>query len=228
MVRFPPAARHAAGTLGGGHLMIEYLRGQLLSTSGNHLVIDVGGVGYGVTVPASAAEALGAPGVGVQVWVRTWVREDMLQLYGFRQLHERDFFDELTAVSGVGPSMALALMSALSAGEILQAVLASDISRFKRVKGIGQRMAEKLVMELRRRADRLAAGLPASERGVSGAAGEEPAPAGEAAREAVMALEALDVRPAQARRAIALALEALGPDATTEQLVREGLKHRRG
>ncbi|MEN6624878.1 MAG: Holliday junction branch migration protein RuvA [Candidatus Sumerlaeia bacterium] len=203
--------------------MIEYLCGKLLARNGNHLVIDVGGVGYGVTVPTMAADGVGPVGSEARLWVRTYVREDALRLYGFAQHFERAAFDEIMDVSGVGPSAALALLSNLTVGEIVQAVLTGDATRFKKVKGIGQKMAEKLILELKGKADRLAADLPAEAR----VEAPEPGPTGEAARDAIAALEALDVRPVQARRAVTLAIEALGPDAGVEELVREGLKYRR-
>ncbi len=202
--------------------MIEYLHGKLLARHGNHLIVDVGGVGYGVTVPATAAEGLDGGGE-VRLWVRTYVREDALRLYGFAQHYERAAFDEIMEVPGVGPTVALTLLSSMGVGEIVQAAMLGDAARFKKIKGIGQKMAEKIVLELKGRVEKLAAGLPAEAR----EAAAEPGPAGEAARDAVAALEALEVRPQQARRAVTLALEALGPDASVEELVREGLKYRR-
>lgn len=204
--------------------MIEYLHGKLLARHGNHLIVEVGGVGYGVTVPAPTAEAANAGG-DVRLWVRTYVREDALKLYGFAQHYERSAFDEIMDVPGVGPAVALTLLSSMGVGEIIQAALLGDAARFKKIKGIGQKMAEKLILELKGgRAEKLAAELPAETR----EAAAEPGPVGAAARDAVAALEALEVRPQQARRAIVLALEALGPDASVEELVREGLKYRRG
>ncbi|MCE5230687.1 Holliday junction branch migration protein RuvA [bacterium] len=203
--------------------MIEFLHGQLLARNGNHLVVGVGGVGYGVTVTAQTAENAANNGE-VRLWVRTYVREDALRLFGFAQIYERAAFDEIMEVPGVGPALALTLLSSLSVGEIIQAAMLGDVARFKKIKGIGQKMAEKLVLELKGRAEKLAAELPAEARTETV---NEPGPTGEAARDAVAALEALDVKPAQARRAIMLAIEAIGNDATVEQLVREGLKYRR-
>ncbi|HOE95264.1 MAG TPA: Holliday junction branch migration protein RuvA [Candidatus Sumerlaeota bacterium] len=204
--------------------MIEYLRGILLERQADHVVVDVGGVGYGVAVPASTAQTLGDAGSQVALWVRTYVREDILRLYGFKTRHERDVFDIFLGLSGVGPGTGLALLSSLTVAQIIQAAAAGDAARFKKVKGIGQKMAEKLVLELKGRVDRLVAGLPEE---LAREATAEAAPLSDNARDAVAALEALDVRPQQARRAVVLALEALGEDASVQQLVREGLKHRR-
>lgn len=204
--------------------MIEYLRGILLERRDDHVVVDVGGVGYGLSVPTTTAEALGDPGAEVALWVTTYVREDILRLFGFATRHEREVFGVFIGLPGVGPSIALAILSQLSVAEIVQATLTGQPTVFKSVKGIGQKTSEKLILELKGRADRLAAGLEPEERRM---ATEEALPAGESARDAIAALEALDVRPIQARRAIGLALEALGPDAPVEDLVREGLKYRR-
>lgn len=205
--------------------MIEYLRGILLEQSDGHVVVDVGGVGYGLSVPATTQRSMGEPGGEVALWVRTYVREDTLRLFGFATRHEREVFDVFLGLSGIGPGTGLAILSTLSVADIVQATLAGDISRFKGVKGVGPKTAEKLLLELRGKVKRLAAGLTPEERQESAMA-EAVLPT-EAARDAVAALEALDVRPAQARKAVALALEALGSEATVQDLVREGLKHRR-
>lgn len=205
--------------------MIEYLRGILIEREENHLLVDVRGVGYGVTTPASTGHNLGEIGAEVSLWVLTYVREDILRLYGFATRHEREVFEIFIGMSGVGPSIGLAVLSGMTNAEIIQAVLAGDAERFKKIKGIGQKMAEKLILELKGRVKRLSAGLDPQELKI---AVEESAPIKtEAARDAVAALEALDVRPAQARKAIGLAMDTLGEDASVEALVREGLKYRR-
>lgn len=205
--------------------MIEYLRGILLEKSDGHLVVDVGGVGYGLSVSETTAKAAGEPGGEAALWVRTYVREDTLRLFGFATRHEREVFDVFLTISGIGPGAGLSILSALTVADIVQATLSGDISKFKAVKGVGPKTAEKLILELKSKVKRLAAGLTPEER--TDAAMAEAALPTEAARDAVAALEALDVRPAQARKAIALALEALGADAPVQALVREGLKYRR-
>lgn len=204
--------------------MIEYLRGILLERADGHLVVDVGGIGYGLSVPETTARTVGETGGEVALWVRTYVREDTLRLFGFATHHEREVFDIFMGLSGIGPVIGLAILSRLTVPELIQATLAGDVARFKTVKGVGQKMAEKLILELKSKTARLAAGLTPEERQEASA---EMVPLTEAAQDAVAALETLDVRPVQARRAIGLALEALGPDATVEALVREGLKYRR-
>lgn len=205
--------------------MIEYLRGVLLEKSDSHLVVDVGGVGYGLSVSQTTSGSLGEAGSEVALWVRTYVREDTLRLFGFATRHEREVFDVFQSVSGIGPGTGLSILSTLSVAEIVQATMTGDISRFKNVKGVGPKTAEKLILELKGKVKRLSAGLTPEEKQESALV--ETALTTEAARDAVAALEALEVRPAQARRAVSLALEALGPEASTAALVREGLKYRR-
>lgn len=205
--------------------MIEYLRGILLEKAEGHLVVDVGGVGYGLSVSATTAQAVGDPGGEAALWVRTYVREDTLRLFGFATRHEREVFDVFLTISGIGPGAGLSILSALTVADIVQATLSGDITKFKAVKGVGPKTAEKLILELKSKVKRLAAGLTPEER--TDAAMTGAALPTEAARDAVAALEALDVRPAQAAKAIATALETLGPDASVQALVREGLKYRR-
>jgi Holliday junction DNA helicase RuvA len=210
-------AREGIGT------MIEYLRGTLLEIENGHAVIDVQGVGYGVAVPATTQARLGEPGHEAALWVRIYVREDTLRLYGFATRHERDVFDVFLGLSGVGPGIGLAVLSQITVADIVQAVAAGDTARLRKVKGIGPKMADKLLLELKGKIGRLTAGLAPDERAE---ALTEPLLKGEAARDAVAGLESLGVRPVQARKAVVIAVETLGEDATVDALVREGLKHR--
>ena len=189
-------------------------------------MVDAGGVGYGVSATRGTAEAAGAIGAEVALWIRTYVREETLRLYGFSRRQERDAFDLLLTIPGVGPSLCLAILSDLAIGELVQAVVAGDAKRLTSVKGIGKKVAEKILLELKskNKMEALAACLTPQEHRDALAA---PILAGSAALDAVAALEALDVTPTQARKAIAKALEILGADAPTEALVREGLRHRR-
>lgn len=206
--------------------MIEYLNGILLALDEDRAVVEVGGVGYGVQIAATAAQSMGDPGSRVTLWILTYVREDTLRLYGFPTRYERDVFEVFLGMPGVGPSVGLAILSTLSIAEIIQAAKLGDAARFKKVKGVGPKLAEKLLLEIKGRIDRLTRGLPPE--ALSETADIESAPQGEAARDAASALEALGVGPAQAARAVGKAVEALGEDASVEALVREGLKHRRG
>jgi Holliday junction DNA helicase RuvA len=207
--------------------MIESLKGTLLRRQGNALIVDVGGVGYGVTAPGRIAAALGPTGAEVMLWVRTWVREDALRLYGFARIEERDAFDLLLGVPGVGPGICLAILSELTVGELLQAALSGDTRRLTGVKGIGKKSAEKILHDLKDKTDDLAACLSPGEAAEAAAGAAAPPPAEGAVADAVAALETLDVPLATARKAVAKAVELLGPDAPVEALVREALRHRK-
>lgn len=126
--------------------MIAMLRGRLAARTPTHVIIDCGGVGYRVAVPPAAT--LPPVGDDVVVHTHTYVREDVLALYGFPTNRERDLFELLIACQGVGPKVALACLSVLSPDQIGAAVLAGDLDTLVRVPGIGKRSAEKLVFEL--------------------------------------------------------------------------------
>lgn len=207
--------------------MIEFLRGTILHRDDEHVVLEASGVGYGLDLPAPTAMRLGGIGDDAELWVYTHVGEDVLRLYGFQTRHEREVFEIFLGISGVGPRLALAILSTFSAPELVQIVLRGDAAALKAVPGVGLKKAEKLLLELKGRIDRLGAGLGGatglSKRGAEVMA--VPLPEGPAA-EAVAALEALEVNPAVARRAVARAAEKLGADADVEGLVREGLRLR--
>jgi holliday junction DNA helicase RuvA len=207
--------------------MIEFLRGAIVHRDEDHVVVEAGGVGYGMDVPATTAQRLGHRGDEAELWVYTHVSEDTLRLYGFHDRNEREVFEVFLGISGVGPRLALAILSTFSGPDLIQIVLTGNAAALKAVPGIGLKKAEKLLLELKGRVDRLGGSLPSGAiAGPGGAAAiASPLPQGPTA-EAVAALEALEVNPAVARRAIAKALEKLGADAAVEELVREGLRHR--
>lgn len=209
--------------------MIEHLTGTILDKGEEHVVLEVGGVGYGLDVPAPTASSLGGLGSEASLWVQTYVTETDLSLYGFRTRGERDLFEVCLGISGVGPRLGLAILSTFTAEDLIRIVMNGDAQTLKQVPGIGLKKAEKLLLELKGRVDRLAEGIEPSRRAELGRPGslQRPLLATEPAREAAAALEALDIQPSASRRAVSRALEILGPDAGVEDLVREGLRHRR-
>jgi Holliday junction DNA helicase RuvA len=145
--------------------VIARLAGTLIEKQVPHLVVDVGGVGYDVLVPLSTFYAVGDPGAGVALRIHTHVREDALQLYGFATSLEHDLFERLISVSGIGPKLALGVLSGIESTELITAVRQGDVVRLTRTPGIGRKTAERLVIELRDRLPDTPAGPAEPERG---------------------------------------------------------------
>jgi Holliday junction DNA helicase RuvA len=129
--------------------MIGFLRGTLLHKSPQELVLDVGGVGYRVLVPVSTFCRLGDQGAPAQLLIHTHVREDQLLLYGFATTAEIELFEKLIAVGGVGPKVALGVLSGIETDDLVNAIRANDLARLTRVPGVGKKTAERLVLELK-------------------------------------------------------------------------------
>src|SRR5580700_1641697 len=137
--------------------MIGYLRGQLVDKRPNQVLVDVNGVGYVVSIPLSTFYSLGELHDDVTLLVHTHLREDSIALYGFLTAREKQFFELLISASGVGPSLALKILSGMSVDELLPAIRAGDLVRLTRIPGVGRKTAERIVVELR---DKLAAMEP--------------------------------------------------------------------
>jgi holliday junction DNA helicase RuvA len=131
--------------------MISFLEGQIVEKAGTRVVIAVGGVGYDVSVPTSVAATLPPVGRSARVHTRMVVREDSMTLYGFAEADERALFDLLTGVTGVGPKVALSFLSALTPDEIRRSVLAGDAATLTIVPGVGKKVAQRVVLDLRER-----------------------------------------------------------------------------
>jgi Holliday junction DNA helicase RuvA len=138
--------------------VFEHLRGVLEQRSPARAVVDVGGVGYDVAIPLSTFEKLPAAGSRVHLFVTLVVREDSQRLFGFATREERDFFTGLQGVSGIGPGVALAIVSSISWTAFRDAVVAGDAAQLRKVRGIGKRLSERLVVELRDKVGPAAAG----------------------------------------------------------------------
>jgi Holliday junction DNA helicase RuvA len=137
--------------------MIGYLRGQLVDKRPNQVLVDVNGVGYVVSIPLSTFYSLGELHDDVTLLVHTHLREDSIALYGFLTAREKQFFELLISASGVGPSLALKILSGMSVDELLPAIRTGDLVRLTRIPGVGRKTAERIVLELR---DKLAAMEP--------------------------------------------------------------------
>jgi holliday junction DNA helicase RuvA len=142
--------------------VIASVRGEVLVRRPDHVVIESAGVGYRLTVSAETLKAVPASGRGAMLHAQLVVRDDSMQLYGFASEEERDLFIHLTSVSGVGPKVAIAILSAGGPRELLRAIAAGDAKRFQAVPGIGKRTSERLIVELREKvAGELEEGVPA-------------------------------------------------------------------
>jgi Holliday junction DNA helicase RuvA len=190
--------------------MIGSLRGRITSKAPPQLTVDVGGLGYELETPMSTFFHLPAVGEEVRLLTHLVVREDAHVLYGFASEDERRLFRSLIRVSGVGPKIALALLSGISVSAFAECVLNEDIAALTRVPGVGRKTAERLIVEMR---DRLAVATAAP--GTAAAVGTT------AESEAYGALVALGYRPAEATRL----LKAVGPGThSTEELIRRALQ----
>lgn len=135
--------------------MIAHLRGTLLEKQPNRVVLEVGGVGYDLFVPLSTFYGLGEAGGDVALRVHTHVREDALTLYGFSTRLEQDLFERLISVSGIGPKVALAVLSGIEPPELMRAIERSDLARLTAIPGVGKKTSERIVLELKDRLPRV-------------------------------------------------------------------------
>ena len=150
--------------------MIGQIRGRLADKRPNQLLVDVGGVGYQVQVPLSTFAALGELHTEVTLLIHTHVREDALALYGFLSSREKHFFELLLSASGVGPALALKILSGMSVEELVPAIRGGDLARLTRIPGVGRKTAERIVVELK---DKLEAVAVAEEKPAASAGGTE-------------------------------------------------------
>ncbi len=141
--------------------MIAYLSGKLLEKSANTVIVDVGGVGYDVSIPLSTFYELGEVGSDVQLRIYTNVREDAIQLFGFKTVRERDIYLKLISVQGIGPKSGIAMLSGMNADEIVAAIRTENLAKLTAIPGVGRKTAERLVVELRDKINDLASGVPA-------------------------------------------------------------------
>jgi len=177
--------------------MIAHLRGILLSSTPSTCTLECGGVGYEVAISIPSYSALPAPGTEARLHIYTQVREDTLALYGFLELQEKRLFERLITVSGVGPRLALTILSGLSATETITAIRAQDHAMLTRIPGVGKRLAERLAVELKEKLDDLAS---------SAVSPSSPAVETPAASDVLSALVNLGYNRAAAQKAIDTAI----------------------
>ncbi|PYX04380.1 MAG: Holliday junction branch migration protein RuvA [Acidobacteria bacterium] len=191
--------------------MIAHLRGKLLAKHPNQAIVETGGVGYDVTISVPTFSDLPAVGAEVTLHIHTHVREDLIALYGFLRPAEKRLFEKLITVSGIGPKLAITILSGMAADEMVSAIRGSDVARLTRIPGIGKKTAERMVLELRDK-------LP-----TEGIAESPVTPAMSAVEEDVLsALMNLGYQRAAAERALA-SVEKNGKGSSFEVMFRQTL-----
>lgn len=198
--------------------MITFLQGKLIEALPTQAIVDVNGIGYEVLIPLSSFDKLPAPGGDVKLLTQLVVREDAHILYGFMSVAERDLFRLLiNTVSGIGPKIALNILSGISATAFRGAVANGDVKSLSQISGVGKKTAERIVVELRDKIGAAGAWEAASaQRALS--------PDDQKVNDAVLALMALGFKQIEAHDTVRSAQAVLGPKATVEDLVRACLK----
>ena len=199
--------------------MIAHLRGSILEKQPNRVVIDVNGVGYDVFVPLSTFYGLGEPGAGIALRIHTHVREDAFLLYGFATQLELELFERLIGVSGIGPKVALAVLSGIEPLDFIRAIERGDLARLTAIPGVGKKTSERIVLELK---DRLPRGHAAA-----AAAGGAAVPRVPVMRDDVVsALINLGYHRPLAEKAAEAAITTIGSgsDASFERALKQALR----
>jgi len=195
--------------------VIARLKGTLVEKSPSRLTVDVGGVGYDVLVPLSTFYGLGEPGSSVVLRVHTHVREDVIALYGFASALEQDLFERLISISGIGPKLALAVLSGIDPSDLVRAIRAQDVARLTRIPGVGKKTAERIGLELK---DRLPLAPAPVEAAAAGTASDD------ALRDDLLsALANLGYQRAAVEKVVTAVLKK-SPDASFEQALRDVLR----
>ncbi len=202
--------------------MIAHLSGTLLAKQATSVILDVGGVGYEVTIPLSTFYDLEDAGANVALRIYTHVREDALQLYGFKTARERELFMKLISVSGIGAKLGITMLSGMSADEIIASIRTDNLARLTSIPGVGRKTAERLVIELR---DKIAAlSSPALEEEFGAKTGATAPSTADAIREdALSALQNLEYPKAAAEKAVTAAISESG-DLSVELVLRRALR----
>jgi Holliday junction DNA helicase RuvA len=204
--------------------MIAHLNGTLLAKQATSVILDVGGVGYEVTIPLSTFYELEDAGANANVQLRiyTHVREDTLQLYGFKTSRERELFMRLISVSGIGPKLGITMLSGMSADEIIASIRTNNLARLTSIPGVGKKTAERLVIELRDKITALSS--PALEEEFAAQTGAGGLPTEDAMRDdALSALLNFGYQKSAAEKAITTAMQE-GGDISVELILRRSLR----
>ncbi len=195
--------------------MIAYLSGKLLEKNANSVIVDVGGVGYDVAIPLSTFYELGEVGSDVQLRIYTHVREDAIQLFGFKTDRERQLYLRLISVQGVGAKSGITMLSGMSADEMINAIRSNNLAKLTSIPGVGRKTAERVCIELRDKVTELEHGTSPVD--------SKPLPADEMFEDALSALTNLGYQRALAEKALKQAADE-GTEATVQKLLRRALQ----
>lgn len=199
--------------------MIAYLSGKLLEKQANTLIVDVGGVGYEVSIPLSTFYEIGDIGIDVQLRIYTHVREDAIQLFGFKTNRERELYLRLISVQGIGAKSGIAMLSGMSADELILALRTEDLAKLSTIPGVGRKTAERMVIELRDKVgDVCVEGTSALDAATTGSV-----PVDDVFEDALSALVNLGYQRNAAEKALQIAAKEV-TDATVQKLLRRSLQ----
>jgi holliday junction DNA helicase RuvA len=190
--------------------MIAHLRGRLLSKTPNQAILECAGVGYDVTISVTTFSALPTEGAEATLHIHTHVREDLIALFGFSETQEKRLFEKLLTISGIGPKLAITVLSGISADRLITAIRSGDHATLTRIPGIGKKTSERVVLELKDKLDDLATTIPTTT-----GAGPHHGAAGQAGDDALSALVNLGYPRPSAQKAIETAI-AKDPAATQD------------
>jgi holliday junction DNA helicase RuvA len=201
--------------------MIGKLKGLIDSYGDDHVIIDVGGVGYIANCSGRTLQALPSPGEAAMLWIETYVREDQFRLFGFATESEREWFRILLNVQGVGTKVALALLSTFRVSDLASAIALKDVAAITRTPGVGKKLAERIVLDLKDKAPAYGSVDPAVIK-LQGEVDDRRAPT--PAIDAISALVNLGYQQAQASAAVAAAMKSAGESPKAEALIRLALR----
>lgn len=193
--------------------MIHSIEGKILQKHATFTVINVSGIGFGLHIPLSTYEKLGNPGTIAQLITYLHVREDTLQFFGFHTTEERDLFLSLISISGIGPKLAIGILSGVSVKDFCAMIENGDTARIKRIPGIGQKTADRLIVELKNRVGKIFAMQPSPDTSLTGNF-----------EEAMLALQSLGYKQNDAQKMLNTISKDLPPNTAVEELIKLTLK----
>lgn len=204
-----------------GETMIAYLAGKLLEKQATSVIVDVGGVGYEVIIPLSTFYELGEVGDDIQLRIYMHVREDAMQLFGFKTEREKQLYLKLISVQGIGAKSGVTMLSGMSADEIIVAIRTDNLARLTAIPGVGKKTAERLVIELRDKLNDLSSGEVQQSMALTG--GQQAAPADVVYDDAISALVNLGYQRNAAEKALKQAVQQ-GTEMSVQKLLRKSLQ----